>query len=188
MKPSCWFLGVTAGFCLPAARAADATTPVDYTQRNGQFAPAATITPEKKILQQDSAIQDKRVEKKLFDRASSPLGDKRAPLELKETREKQIQEKNSQRPAAVEQPFSSMNHREAVISTSADTRKPPIVAKYQDSLTAASAANMARFPALDQATGARINRFVFRKNGADSAAITTGATVTPAAGGGSVQK
>lgn len=188
MKASSLLLGAMTGFCLLDARAADATSPVDYTSRNGPFTPAPTVAPEKKTPQRDSAVQDKRVEMKRFDRSESALGDKRAPIELKEAREKQVREVNSHRPAADEQPRSAMNHREAQISTAADTRKPPMVAKYQDSLTAASAVNMARFPAMDQAAGARINRFVFRKNGTDSAAITAGATVTPAAGGGTVQK
>ena len=52
----------------------------------------------------------------------------------------------------------------------------------------ASATNMARFPALGSATGAKINRFVFRKNPEDAKAATDGATVTPAAGGSVLQK
>ena len=47
---------------------------------------------------------------------------------------------------------------------------------------------MARFPALDRATGAKINRFVFRKNAPDTAVALDGAAVTPAAGGATVQK
>jgi hypothetical protein len=62
------------------------------------------------------------------------------------------------------------------------------VAKYQDGLTSASATNMARFPAVDRATGAKINRFVFRKNPDEVSAVTGGAEVTPAAGGSVIRK
>jgi hypothetical protein len=41
---------------------------------------------------------------------------------------------------------------------------------------------MARFPAVDRATNAKINRFVFRRNPGEGAPATDGATVTPAAG------
>jgi hypothetical protein len=54
------------------------------------------------------------------------------------------------------------------------------VAKYQDGLAAASAANLARFPADGAATTAKVNRFVFRKNGAEASPVTAGAPVTKA--------
>jgi hypothetical protein len=74
------------------------------------------------------------------------------------------------------------------MSTAADSNKPQLITKYQDGLTSASATNMARFPALDRATGAKINRFVFRKNAPDPAVALDGAAITPAAGGATVQK
>ncbi|MEY4088623.1 MAG: hypothetical protein RJB55_894, partial [Verrucomicrobiota bacterium] len=62
---------------------------------------------------------------------------------------------------------------------------PPTVSKYQDRLDAASASNMARFPALNGATTAKINRFVFRKNTAEPDRVLGDVSVTPAAGGSS---
>jgi hypothetical protein len=177
-----------SGFSFLPARASDATKPVDYTQRNDPFAPAATITPEKKELPRADAIQDKRVEKTTIDKQPAAIGDRRAAIDVQETREKKVREKNSLRPETVEQPMSAFNHREATITTAADTKKPPTVAKYQDSLTAASASNMARFPALDRATTVKINRFVFKKNSSEAAPVTADAPVTPAAGGSPVQK
>jgi hypothetical protein len=41
---------------------------------------------------------------------------------------------------------------------------------------------MARFPAMDQATGVKLNRFVFRKNPPDNGGALPGAPVTPAGG------
>ena len=178
----------SVSLCSTAGRAADAISPVDYTQRNAPFAPAATVTPDKKKPPIEGAVQDKRVDKTVLDRKPATVGDRRAAVDVQEARDKQVREKESHRPEVREQPVSAFNHREARVSTRADSKKPTLVTKYQDSLEAASATNMARFPALDRATGAKINRFVFRKNGADPAANTSGAAVTPAGGGSPVQK
>jgi len=169
-------------------RAADSTQPVDLTQRNDPFAPAATIAPEKKDLSRADAVQDKRVEKTTLDKKPAALGDRRAAISVEVARDKNIREKDSHRPETVEQPMNAFNHRDAAITTASDTKKPPLVAKYQDSLAAASVTNMARFPALDRATTAKINRFVFRKNSPDPAPVTGDAVVTPAAGGSPVLK
>jgi hypothetical protein len=177
-----------ASLCQSALRAADAISTVDYTQRNSPFTPGATVTPDKKKPQVDGAVQDKRVDKTVVDRKSAVVGDRRSPIPMEEARDKQVREKQSQRPEVREQQLSAFNHREARLSTSADSKKPVLVTKYQDSLVAASASNMARFPAMDRATGAKINRFVFRKNGSDSATLTNGAAVTPAGGGSVIQK
>ena len=171
-----------------AVRAADATTPVDYSQRNTPFAPAGTVSPQKQAPAVNEALQEKRVEKAVVEKKMTPLADRRAAIEVMESREKQVREKNSRRPETVEQPTSAFNHRVAGISTEGDTKKPPTVAKYQDSLTAASATNMARFPAVDRATTAKINRFVFRKNPSEASTALGESPVIPAAGGSSVQK
>ena len=168
------------------ARAADATTPVDYTQRNTLFAATATIVPDKKALQRDDAVQDKRVEKTTFDKQPAAVGDRRAAIDVEETREKTVREKNTHRPEATEQSLSQFNHRLAPMATAAETKTPPLVVKYQDSLTSATASNMARFPALDGATTAKLNRFVFRKNSPEP--VAAGAVVTPAGGASAVQK
>lgn len=187
MKPSGIAVFATFSACALVARAADATTPIDYTQRNTPFAPTASVTPDKQSPATNTRVQEKRVEKTTVDKQTSPLGERRAAIEMKEVREKNVREKDSRRPEKVDQPTSAFNHRQATISPSADTTKPPTVAKYQDSLTAASAANMAKYPAMDRATTAKINRFVFQKNPSDSAAAGS-APVTPAAGGSVLQK
>ncbi len=164
------------------ARGADATSPIDLTQRNQPFAPAATVTPDKKTLPRADAVQEKRVEKDLVAKKPSAVGDDRAAITIEETNEKKVREKESRRPGKVEQPMSRFNHRDAAIVPANETKKPPMVAKYQDSLAAASASNMARFPALDRATTAKINRFVFLKNSPDPSPVTADAAVTPAGG------
>lgn len=169
-------------FCLAMARA-DPTAPVDLTQRNGGFAPAETVSTEKKPPVRDAAVQDKRVEKTTFEKTMAAVGDRRAAIEVQETRDKTIREKKSSRPEAMDQAISPFNHREAAIATATDTTKPPMVAKYQDGLTAATAVKQTKFSALDRATTAKLNRFVFHKNSPEAAPVTAGASVTPAAGG-----
>ena len=173
-----------------AVYAADATSPVDATDRNTPYAPAATVVPDKKLpaATPDSRVQERRFDTTKVDRKDSPLGEKRAGIEMNEAHEKNVREKDSHRPERVEQPLSSYNHRQATVSTGADTTKPPTVTKYQDSLTSASATNMARFPAFGRATSAKINRFVFRKNPPESDGALNGAAVTPAAGGSAIGK
>jgi HD superfamily phosphohydrolase len=174
---------------LAAARAADATSPVDYTQRNTPYNPGATVVPDKKTPEKNEVLQDKRFDKTTVDKKPAAVGDRKAPVDVKEARDKAVKEKDSHRPEKIEQPMSRFDHREATISTADEsTRKPETVSKYQESLTSASATNMARFPALDRATTAKINRFVFRKNAPDAATVLKGVPVTPAAGAAGVQK
>lgn len=161
--------------------AADATTPLDAAQRNTPFAAKASVTPDNKLPETNTSVQEKRVDKTVIVKQPAAVGERRAPIDVTETREKNVREKDSRRPEKIAQPMSVFDHREAPMSTAADATKPQVLTKYQDGLTSASATNMARFPALDRATGAKINRFVFRKNAPDAAALS-GATVTAAGG------
>jgi hypothetical protein len=193
------FIAFTA-FCASSAWAADATTAVDLTQRNAPYAPAAgaSISAEKQTPETNSTLQQKRVDKVLVDKPLAPLADRRAGVEIKEARDKNVRDKESHRPETLEQPTSAFNQRSASITTKNDTIKPPTVARYQEGLAAASATNMARFPAIGQSTSAKINRFVFRKNPPETAvsgALEPGSgaaaetkTATPAAGGSLIQK
>ncbi len=176
-------LGALSG----AARAADAIAPVDYTQRNETFAPAASVSVQKKELPTADGIQGRKVEKQVNDRKLLPApGEGRAAIEVGEARDKTVVEKDVRQPEKIERQISGFNQKPAAITTAGDTTKPPMVAKFQDRLTAASATNMARFPALDGATGAKINRFVFRKNGEENTSLTNGAPVTPAGGAATI--
>ncbi len=168
-----------------SADGADATSPIDATDRNAPFAPAATVAPTKKApaASPNSRVQERRFETTTLDRKTAPVDGQRAATEITEAREKNVREKDSYRPEGIDQPRSAYNHRPAAISTDANTTKPPMVSKYQDGMTAASASNMARFPAVKGSTSAKINRFVFRKNPAEPERALEGAAVTPAAGG-----
>lgn len=180
---------VSAGVAGLTGFAAEATRPIEATDRNTTFEPNATIAPEKQApgAQLDSRVQDQRFDTTVVDRKMAPTSGQKSTLEVQETRDKKIVPKDSSRPEAQEQSRSAFNQKKAAISTSNDTKKPPTVTKYQEGLSAASASNMARFPALDGATTAKINRFVFRKNPTETG-LDPGATpITPAAGGSPVR-
>jgi hypothetical protein len=188
---------VLAFAILGAARAADATSPLDFAQRNEPFAPGnAVTTPKKDSPKTNDSVQQKRVEKTTIDKKNAPVAERRAPIAIEETREKKIREKDSHRPEVVEQPTSAFNHKQSAYSTSGETTtKPATVAKYQQSMASATPwgpgaakGNTAVFSATDAAATAKINRFVFRKNPTDTSAATDGAKVTPAAGGAVIQK
>ena len=166
------------------AAAADAIAPVDYRDRNATYAPSASVPVTKEAPSPNRRVQDKRVEPATVEKQLSPVGQRASGVEVKEERPKEVRDKAARRPEVREHTTSPLNQQPAAISTGANTSKPPKVAKYQDSLAAASATNMARFPALDGATTAKINRFVFRKNPQEPAAAVSGSPIVPAAGGG----
>lgn len=183
-------LVVFASLLLPRfSHAADATSPVDATLRNESFAPAASFPIDRRAPLRNGAIQDKKVSPATVEKKIAPVsaGDRAPGIEMTEVREKTIQPLDARQPEVRDRTLSPLNQRTASITTNSTVPKPGVVAKYQDSLTAASATNMARFPALDGATAAKINRFVFRKNAAEPAAASD-APVIPAAGGSPVRK
>src|SRR5687767_8330152 len=105
-----WTTGLTAlalislGFAL--ARAADATTPVDLTQRNASYVPAAgaTVKPDKQVPVTNATVQDKRFDKTTVEKSMAPQGDRRAGIAVQENNEKHVREKDSRRPETREQP------------------------------------------------------------------------------------
>jgi len=164
------------------------TSSVDYTDRNDKFAPGESraVKKDKPVIQE--TLQEKRVTPPKIDKQPAAVGERRAAIDVREKQTKKVREKEVLPSKMVEHQVSDLNHRSASISTVSGAQKPATVAKYQDHLTAASAANMARFPAMDRATSARINRFVFRKNAPEPEDVLAGAPVVPAAGGSAVRK
>ena len=187
MKPSTIAVLASLGLSVLPAAGADATSPIDYTQRNKPYAPADSVAPEKRQPAGNAAVQEKRVEKVTVEKQKSSLQDREAAVDIKESRPKQVREKEQYSTDVVEHTTSDFNHQTSQFSTASDTSRPPMVAKYQDSLTAANAITVKRTSALSRATAATINRFVFRRNPPEPAA-GPGGPVTPAAGGSALQK
>lgn len=170
------------------AWAADATSPLNATQRNTSFAPAPSVTPDKKAPETKAGVQEKRVDKNVVDKKPAAVGERRAAIDITETREKNLREKDSHRPEKVDQPVSAYHLRESSLTPGANVTRLPMMAKYQDGLTASNATTSTRISATDRATAAKINRFIFRKNAPDSGVALEGASLTPAAGSAAVQK
>lgn len=189
MKRSGFVVLAILGLSAAATRGAEATRPIDFTLRNTPYAPGADtkVAPDKQAPATNVSVQEKRFEGSVVEKKEAPAAGRRSAIEVSESREKKVRDKDSRRPESLDHPTSAHNQRRAAISTGSDTTKPPMVSKYQDSLVAASASNMARFPALDGATSAKINRFVFRKNPPEPAVTTDAKAITPAAGGSAVR-
>lgn len=161
-------LGVTGGW------AAGSTAPIDVTQRNAEFAPAATVTPDKRTPKIDHAVQDRRVEKNVLPK---PVGGEmpRAGIEVVESGAKPLRDAPRDSLTPLPPNVSPETHRATSIPDK--VKQPRMVTRYQDGLSAARAANLARYPDLQPgASPAKLNRFVFRKN------VPEPALVTPVAG------
>jgi len=169
------------------SHAADSTRPIDYTDRNATYAPGTTVKPvaQPPVIAND--IQRKRVNPPAVDKTATSAGERGAPVEVVEAGEKRVRPKETVNLEKTVPELSALGQKRAGITVT-NTVNPPLVAKYQDSLAAARAANTAHFAALDQQTAAKINRFVFRKNGAGSTGSAIGAPVVPAAGGSAIRK
>lgn len=170
---------------ISVARGADATSPVNPAQRNEPFAPRPGVAPERQAPADsvNQQVQESRVAPPLVERKDSSLGARRAPVTVGETREKEMIGKEVRPPETLPRPLSAFDHQLSARSTREEALRPPTVTRYQESLDAASASNMARFPALGGATTAKINRFVFRKNPGEPDRALVDAPVTPAAVG-----
>lgn len=188
MKRSGCVVLVCVSLCVAAARGATATQPIDHTERNTSLAPTNTVRPDTRRPEIEETVQQKRVTPATIDKKPAAVGDRKSPLAIKETQEKTMFEKDIRATEKLEQPRSAFNQQRARISVSGDTTKPPMVAKYQDSLTASNAISTARLPAVSSNATAKINRFVFRKNGGELANTPQRATAVPAAGGSAPTK
>ena len=170
--------------CVLSSAGADATSPIDYTQRNRPYAPGESVPGPKR--KPEAAVQAPRIEKGTVEKRVAPLREREAPVEVQETRPKHVRDKVSARPEAMPTPKSEFDQRSAGVATNAQTIKPPLVAKYQDSLAAAPTWPGVR--PLDPAATTKINRFVFRKNPPEPTNTVNGSPVVPAAGGSNGQK
>lgn len=161
---------------------ANPTGPIDVTQRNAEFAPAASILPDTRTPQVDRDLQDRRVGTPTLDlpRAEAPS---RAAIDVAETRAKSVRENPRSLLAPLPPATKPANRRAEAFSTSNEVIVPPRVARYQEGLAAAREANQARYPALQGATTAKFNRFVFRKNAPDVAPLSAATLAAPAGGG-----
>jgi hypothetical protein len=161
----------------PAARAEDPTK-VTPNQQNTQLAPGADNsdtrlapgnTDNQLPFKRDERVQNNRfTTPELREKQPAPVGDRRAPIDVTETREKTIiDRKDYPKPEVRDNKMSPDNAQMFRTQPTGDSiKKYDMVGKYQNRMTDAANAAAQRQPKLEKRTTFdKINRFVFRRNG-----------------------
>ncbi|EIP97208.1 hypothetical protein OpiT1DRAFT_01639 [Opitutaceae bacterium TAV1] len=157
---------------------AQGTNTFDPTKTNERFAPGSadtTVTPEVKDKKQADTLQSRRFRTpdQLKEKTEAAVGDKRAPIDVTETREKKIIPRKTSpldtKPVerAVEQ-TSRLDGQRARIQTNQlfATDRPN---RFQDSIKNAAPLMKHQEPIIEKrASNRTINRFAFLRNGPDS--------------------
>jgi hypothetical protein len=178
---------------LPLAVRAEDPTKVEPAQQNTQLSPtqdnadnrlAPGNADNQRPFLRDDRVQDSRFPTpEVRDKTMAPANDRRAPVEVKETRDKTILDrKDYPKPEVRDRELNRYDGEKARIQPQGDMiKKYDTVSKYQNRLTDAEAAASQRQPKFEKRTTFdKVNRFVFHRNGPgeDGKAL-----VTPAGGG-----
>ncbi len=179
---------------LPSAASAADPTKVTPDQQNTQLAPGADNTDTRLTpgntdnqlpFKRDDRVQNNRfTTPELRDKQLAPVGDRRSPIDVTETREKTIiDRKDFPKPEVRDNKMSPDNAQMFRTQPKGDAiKKYDMVGKYQNRMTDAANASAQRQPKLEKRTTFdKINRFVFRRNGPGE----DGNSLVTKAGGGS---
>ncbi len=175
----------------PRARAEDAAK-IDPAARVEQFSPGpdTTKSTENLTFKRDDRVQSSRATLAgLIEEPTAPLAEKRAPITLAETREKEfITHKDASISTAnvlprKVSPLAGQTARDSFqTKTNIFTSTGRVAEKYQQGIRAANAASVQLQPDLNrQSSFDQLNRFVFKRNGPGT---DGGAPLVTAAGGG----
>jgi len=178
---------------LPLGVRADDASKVAPDQQNTRLAPGGDnsdnrLTPgntnNQLPFKRDDRVQNSRfTTPDLRDKKMDPVGDRRAPFDMTETREKNIiDRKDYPKPGVRDNKMSPDNALMYRDQPKGDRVKTyDMVAKYQDRMADAATAASQRQPKLEKRTTFdKINRFVFQRNGPGE---NGNPIVTPAGGG-----
>jgi hypothetical protein len=167
---------------------------IDASKQNAQLAPTpesadTPLSPARETNQRtffrNEHVQDQRFHTpEVIDRKNAPVGDRRAPIDVTETREKTIIDRKAfPKPEVREREINRHNGERARIQPEGDMlKKYDMVTKYQGRMKDADEAAARRAPKFEKRTTfEKLNRFAFKRNGPG----TEGGSpmVTPAAGG-----
>ncbi|HSI09095.1 MAG: hypothetical protein ACAH89_11015 [Rariglobus sp.] len=179
---------------LPLGLRAEDPARVDPAQRNTQLAPTpesadTPLSPGREANQRpffrNEVVQDQRFNAPdKIDRKDAPVGERRAPISVTETREKNmIERKDFPKPEVREREMNRHDGEKSRIQPKGDMIKSyDKVTKYQDGMAEANTGAFQRQPKLEKRMSfEKLNRFIFRRNGPGSE--NGSAMVTPAAGG-----
>jgi hypothetical protein len=144
---------------------------IDTGKRAAQFTPRAeenTVTPEVQPTQRAEVVQEKRFDAgELRPRQEALIGERRAPIEVSERREKETfiapaPPDYERRPQSADNPWSRQN---ALISTADGYARTRTAERFQAKIDEARpVVKESRATISKPTTFDRINRFVFRKN------------------------
>lgn len=178
---------------LPLGLRAKDPSNVDATKQNEQLAPtpanADTPLAPSREANQRTFFKNDHVQEQRFsvpdqiERKDAAVGDRRAPIDMKEKREKTIiDRKDYPKPEVREHQQYARDGEKARIQPSGDQVKEyDKVTKFQGRMTDASAASTQREVKLEKRTTFdKLNRFIFRRNGPGS---DSGKPVVTTAGG-----
>ncbi len=191
VSPSSLFtLGLAAVLAVPCARAEDVTK-LDPSVRVEKLDPGPDTTKSVGNVDKQRAnrIEDSRATLAgLIEEPTAPLADRRAPIELAETRAKTMIERkdapiSTDLLARKDSPLAGQTARDRFqTKTNPFTDSSLMSEKYQQGIRTAGKAVLQLQPELGrQTTFDQFNRFVFRRNGPGTEG---GAALVTAAGGG----
>lgn len=179
---------------LPLGVHAKDPSQIDASKQNTQLAPTpestdTPLSPEREANQRsffrNDHVQDQRfTTPDLVERKDAAVGDKRAPIDVTEKREKTIVDrKDFPKPEVRDREMHHRDGEKSRIQPKGDMVKTyDKVSKYQSRMTDADMAAAQRAPKLEKRTTfEKLNRFVFKRNAPGSADGKP--VVTPAAGG-----
>lgn len=190
------FLVVSA--VLPLGLRADDVTKVDAAQRNTDLAPTpetadTRLSPGREANQRpffrNEVVQDQRFNApEKIDRKDATVGERRAPIDITETREKTIVErKDFTKPEVRERELNRHDGEKSRIQPKDDqVKKYDTVSKYQSRMADADSGQFQRKPSLEKRTSfEKLNRFIFKRNAPGSEngnpTVTTAASASPPA-------
>ncbi len=179
---------------LPLGLQAQDPSQVNPAQRHETLAPTpdnsdTRLSPQRESNQRsffrNENVQDQRFSApEKIDRKDSPAGEKRAAIDVTETRDKTIVDrKDFPAPEVRDREMNRHDGEKSHIQPQGDMIKSfDTVSKYQDGMADAKNSSFKRQPLLEKRTSFdKLNRFVFQRNGPGSG--DGSAAVTPAAGG-----
>ncbi len=173
---------------------ADDTSKFDPSKQNDQLAPTADridtrLAPNQEANQRPIERNDRLQEQRFngpekIERKDASVGEKRAPIEMKETRDKnKIERKDAPKPELKTWDKNRHDGEKSDYQPKGDqVKKYEMADKFQGRMTDAKTAAAQRQPKLEKKTSfEKINRFLFKRNGPGS---EEGQAMVTTAGGG----
>jgi hypothetical protein len=162
---------------LPLGVRASDPSQIDASKQNTQLAPTpesadTRLSPGRESNQRpffrNDHVQEQRFSTPdVIDRKDAAVGDRRAPIDITEKREKTIiDRKDYPKPEVRERELNRHDGEKSRIQPKGDmVKKYDTVSKYQSRMTDADSASAQRAPKLEKRTTfEKLNRFIFKRN------------------------